>query len=246
VKPSKCPRGARHADGHGCLGRERDLLAQHGPSTVAQLAARSELALHPEALQRALRACASLGLFHETADGVFSLTPLSQALTRDAPNSVKGIAEMFGASWWRVWAGFAEAVQTGVSQATAQLGMECWEFCNQNPAELLAFGEAMKANSTRSTMGLLAHCDFSSAVGAAVRRRRLAGPLDHPAAGQLRDQHHRGHAGLKRRVRLAVCSRHALRPTPTPADCPVLVAADRVRRRQTIRERRQLDEQRDR
>ena len=140
-----------------------DLLAEHGPCTAAQLAERSPIPLHPEALQRALRACASLGLFSESSEGVFGLTPLSEVLTRDSKSSVKGIAQMFGASWWKVWSGFAEAVKTGRSQATAQLGMEYWEYCNENPDELLAFGEAMKANSHRSTLGLLEHVDFSDA-----------------------------------------------------------------------------------
>jgi hypothetical protein len=138
-----------------------DLLAEHGPSTATQLVEHSDLQLDVGGLERALRACASLGLFSESADGVFGLTPLSEVLTRRSPVSVKGIAEMFGASWWKVWGGFAEAVQTGSSQATAQLGMEYWEYCNENPAELLAFGEAMKSNSHRSTLGLLEHCDFS-------------------------------------------------------------------------------------
>ena len=140
-----------------------DLLAEHGPCTAEQLAKHSSLELHPEALARALRACASLGLFSESSDGVFGLTPLSEVLTKNSKSSVKGIAQMFGASWWKVWSGFAEAVQTGRSQATAQLGMEYWEYCNENPAELLAFGEAMKANSHRSTLGLLQHVDFSDA-----------------------------------------------------------------------------------
>ncbi len=140
-----------------------DLLAEHGPCTAAQLVEHSHIELHPEALERALRACASLGLFSESSGGVFGLTPLSEVLTRRSPVSVKGIAEMFGASWWKVWGGFAEAVQTGTSQATAQLGMEYWEYCNENPSELLAFGEAMKSNSHRSTLGLLEHHDFSNA-----------------------------------------------------------------------------------
>jgi hypothetical protein len=140
-----------------------DLLAEHGPCTAAQLAQRSPIALHPEALSRALRACASLGLFSESSDGVFGLTPLSETLTRDSKVSIKGIAQMFGASWWKVWSGFAEALQTGRSQATAQLGMEYWEYCNEHPEELLAFGEAMKANSHRSTLGLMDNVDFSTA-----------------------------------------------------------------------------------
>ncbi|KIG13530.1 O-methyltransferase [Enhygromyxa salina] len=158
-----------------------DLLAEHGPCTAAQLVERSAAKLDAGALERALRACASLGLFSESAEGVFGLTPLSEVLTRRSPASVKGIAEMFGASWWKVWGGFAEAVETGASQATAQLGMEYWEYCNANPAELLAFGEAMKSNSHRSTLGLLAHCDFSGAQTVVD----IAGGLGHLAVALL-------------------------------------------------------------
>lgn len=138
-----------------------DLLQARGPSTASQLAQASKIPVDAAALERALRACASLGVFTEDAEGVFGLTPLSEALTRNSPVSVKGIAEMFGASWWKVWGGFADAVKTGSSQATAQLGMEYWDYCNANPAEMTAFGEAMKSNSHRSTQGVLAHCDFS-------------------------------------------------------------------------------------
>jgi hypothetical protein len=138
-----------------------DLLDAHGPSTASQLVHACGLQADVGALERALRACASVGLFTESAEGVFGLTPLSQTLTRNSPVSVKGIAQMFGASWWKVWAGFADAVTTGNSQATAQLGMEYWDYCNANPAEMEAFGEAMKSNSHRSTQGVLAHCDFS-------------------------------------------------------------------------------------
>lgn len=140
-----------------------DLLQEHGPSTAAQLTNEHGVEANTSALERALRACASLGLFTESAAGVFGLTPLSEVLTRSSPASVKGITEMFGASWWRVWSGLKEAVETGVSQATAQLGMEYWDYCNENPEELAAFGEAMKSNSHRSTQGVLAHCDFSGA-----------------------------------------------------------------------------------
>jgi hypothetical protein len=181
-----------------------DLLAKHGPSTAAQLVEYSDIELHADALQRALRACASLGLFSESSDGVFGLTPLSEVLTSSSPASVKGIAQMFGASWWKVWSGFAEAVQTGGSQATAQLGMEYWEYCNENPAELLAFGEAMKSNSHRSTLGLLEHYDFSDArrvvdvagglghltIALLERNPKLHGVvLDLPSIKPLAEQH---------------------------------------------------------
>lgn len=139
-----------------------DLLDAGGAQTAMELAkGRPALARHPARLERALRACASVGIFTEDGEGRFGPTSLSGALTADRPGSVKKFVEMMGSSWWRVWGGLQAAIESGEPQAKAALGMEYWEYCQANPEEMRNFGEAMKANSHAAMQGLLAHCDFS-------------------------------------------------------------------------------------
>jgi len=140
-----------------------DILQSHGPMTAQQLIAEHGVKASSEFLERALRACASVGVFSEDSKGRFGPTPLSEVLTAASPISLKKLVEIFGRSWWRVWAGLAEALQTGEPQAKARLGMEYWDFLNANPKEMEDFGEAMKSNSRTSLLGVVEHCDFSNA-----------------------------------------------------------------------------------
>jgi len=138
-----------------------DLLHQHGSRTAAQLTQDHGVDAEPEFLERALRACASLGIFTEEDAGRFGATALSEPLTSGSLVSVKKITEIMGASWWKVWTGLADGLRTGESQAKAQLGMEYWDYCKANPKEMEDFGEAMKSNSNASMQGVLEHCNLS-------------------------------------------------------------------------------------
>src|SRR5258708_5867938 len=116
----------------------------------------------PESLERALRACASLGVLTEDAAGKFGPTELSDVLTLDSPVSVKKFVEVLGANWFcKTWAGFYDAVRTGEPQTRNQIGMEFWDYLKANPTEMQNFGEAMKSNSLNSLRGVLENCDFS-------------------------------------------------------------------------------------
>src|SRR5258708_6573619 len=87
-----------------------DVLKQHGPLSAAEMVAHGVDA-HPGFLQRALRACASLGIVTEDASGKFGPTLLSDALTADSPVTIKKLAECFGNSWWKVWNGLYDAIR---------------------------------------------------------------------------------------------------------------------------------------
>ena len=139
-----------------------DFLQQDGPLTVHQLIEAHDIQAHPESLERILRACASIGIFTEDADGRFGPTPLSEALTRTAPASVKSFVELYGGSWWQFWAGLPDTLQTGQPQVEAQLGMDYWTYCQTNPQEMATFGEAMRSRQ-EAIQGLLAYYDFTDA-----------------------------------------------------------------------------------
>jgi hypothetical protein len=66
-----------------------DLLAE-GPLSADALAEATHS--HPDALYRALRAMAARGIFLESGERVFALTPLAQFLRRDHADSLRGVA----------------------------------------------------------------------------------------------------------------------------------------------------------
>ena len=127
--------------------------------TAAQLAA-GGLDVNTGALERVMRACASVGLFAEDAEGRFGPTPLSEVLTASAPGSVKMVAQEVGGTWLRILGELSESIRTGEPQSHRVFGMEWWDWLNANPKELANFGEAMKANSQNSMRGVLEKCDF--------------------------------------------------------------------------------------
>ena len=94
-----------------------DLVKRHGAMRAADMVTTGGMAASPEALERLLRACASLGVFTEGADGKFGSTALSGVLTSDAPDSVKKLVEALGGPWYRCWAELFDAVKTGKPQA---------------------------------------------------------------------------------------------------------------------------------
>jgi hypothetical protein len=157
-----------------------DVLQRGGPMLAADIVA-AGVAADPSALERLLRAAASLGLVTEDAGGKFGPTALSAVLTADTPGSVKKLVESVGGPWYRCWTELVGAVETGKPQARKVFGMEWWDYLNSNPKLLEDFGEAMKANSHASMLGVLAHCDLTGAGKVAD----IAGGFGHLAVALL-------------------------------------------------------------
>ena len=137
-----------------------DALAA-GPMTAAELVARGGVKADPQALHRALRACAALGVITEDTTGRFGPTRLSALLVRDAPGSLKRTFELSGGLLWQVWSGLDAGLATGQPQARAQLGMEFFDYLAEHPTSLRIFGEALKAHGAVTNKGLLERYDFS-------------------------------------------------------------------------------------
>ncbi len=135
-----------------------DALAA-GPMTAAELVARG-IEANAQALHRALRACAALGVVTEDAAGRFGPTRLSALLMRDSPGSMKGAFEYSGGLLWDVWSGLAEGLATGQPQARAQLGMEFFDYLAAHPQSLQTFGQTLKAHSAVTDRGVLERYDF--------------------------------------------------------------------------------------
>ena len=131
-----------------------------GPMTADELVRNAGVRAHPVALQRALRACAALGIVTEDSVGRFGPTRLSALLTRDAPGTLKRFVEYSGGLLWKVWTGLPEALATAAPQARAQLGMEFFDYLAANPKALEEFGATSKAHAAVTNKGVLERYDF--------------------------------------------------------------------------------------
>ena len=119
-----------------------DLLC-NGPLSVDSLAGKTDT--HPPTLYRLLRALSSVGIFVETDDRVFDLTPLAQCLLSDA---MRPIAQMFLSDWHdRAWNGLNYTVRTGKPGFDHTFGKPSFEWMEDNPEEraILDKGQGLKA-----------------------------------------------------------------------------------------------------
>ncbi len=101
--------------------RIADLL-EDGPKSPAALAEMT--GVRADGLHRVLRMLASLGMFVETEDGCFALTPLAEGLRSKAPVSWRAFAIFCGESWhWRAWGELLHSVRTGQPAFEQVFGM---------------------------------------------------------------------------------------------------------------------------
>ncbi|MDQ6788157.1 MAG: acetylserotonin O-methyltransferase [Acidobacteriota bacterium] len=138
-----------------------DLLVEK-PQTAEELAAETET--HAPSLYRILRLLASVGIFSETADRKFELTPLAELLRQDAPNSMRDVAIMQGEEWnWRNYGELRHSVKTGETAQEKAHGRPLFEFLTSNPEDEALFSRAMVNLSSSVIPPIVEAYDFTSA-----------------------------------------------------------------------------------
>jgi hypothetical protein len=131
-----------------------------GPRTAAELAVAVGAA--PQPLYRLLRALASLGIFVETAEGSFALTPLGRLLQRDAPGSLRSSALLYGDEvFWAAYGRMCASVQTGEPAFAQCHGEPMYAYLASHPATATLFHEAMSGFSQQEIAAILAAYDLS-------------------------------------------------------------------------------------
>ncbi len=136
-----------------------DLLAS-GPKTSTELAA--ECGAHAPALERLLRALATLEMFAPTPDGRFRNTPLTEMLRSDHPESARGGALLLPAPFlWRPLGDLYESVRTGEPAFQRVFGQRFFEYMATHPADAAVFNAAMTHGIPWTSSALLAAYDFS-------------------------------------------------------------------------------------
>ena len=114
-----------------------------GPKNVEVLADKTDT--HAPTLYRLLRALSSVGIFVETEDRVFSLTPLARCLLSDA---MRPMVRMFLSEWHdKAWNGLNYTVRTGKPGFDHAFGKPAFEWMEENPEEraILDQGQGLKA-----------------------------------------------------------------------------------------------------
>jgi hypothetical protein len=131
-----------------------------GPRTVGDLATAVEV--QAPALYRLLRALASVGIFAETKDKRFKLTPLAALLQKDIPGSMHAAARMWGEKFQEdAWAQLLYGIKTGETPFLKAHGVPPFEYLEKHPEDLKIFGEAMTSVSSTENPAIAAAYKFT-------------------------------------------------------------------------------------
>lgn len=135
-------------------------LIKNGRKSCRELAEAAQT--DPGALRRLLRLLASVGVFVETSDGSFDLTPVAECLRSDGPYSMRAWATMIGEDWhWRMWGDLLYSVKTGRPAFDHVHGARPFDYFPRNPEAGRLFDEAMTSLSASEVGAILAAYDFS-------------------------------------------------------------------------------------
>jgi hypothetical protein len=96
-----------------------------------------------QSLRRLLRTLASIGVFTETEDGRFGLTPLGGTLTTDSPTSMRDLAIMWMETHYGPFGGLLDTVRTGRCAATEFYGQPFFGWLSDQPEHIARFSRAM-------------------------------------------------------------------------------------------------------
>jgi hypothetical protein len=135
-----------------------DLLSA-GPQKVEWLAAST--GTHPPSLFRLLRALASIGVFAQTQDGRFEITPLAQPLCDHAPNSQRAMAIMMGEEHFQCWGELLYSVRTGETDFDHHYGEPIFDYLSRRPEQATIFDAAMTSIHGRESSAMVDAYDFA-------------------------------------------------------------------------------------
>ncbi len=137
-----------------------DALA-NGPLAADELA--TAVNADADAVSPLLGALISRGIFRQRRDGRYQLTPLADALRRDAEVSVAGWARWVGSPQHREhWSHFTEAIRTGRAVVPALRGKPVFDYLAGEPELGEIFNQAMRSGSELSIAPVIAGYDFGA------------------------------------------------------------------------------------
>jgi len=133
---------------------------REGPRTVEELAKSAEV--QAPLLYRVLRALASVGIFAETKDRRFKLTPLAATLQEAAPSSMRATALLHSDAYFDdAWAQLLHGVKTGEAPFRKAHGVSLFEYLGKHPEAAAIFNESMTSVSRTENPAVAAAYSFS-------------------------------------------------------------------------------------
>ncbi len=133
-----------------------DILAE-GSEAIGEIA--EKCGAYEPYLYRLLRALASVGIFTETKDRIFGLTPMAECLRRD---QMRPIVLMFLSGWHtRAWEYVLHSVRTGENAFETAHGMPAFEWFDRNDEARRVFQEANAVKARSSHAAVLDGYDFN-------------------------------------------------------------------------------------
>ncbi|MBI2195020.1 MAG: methyltransferase [Planctomycetes bacterium] len=137
-------------------------LLREGPRTAEDLA--RGVGADTRSLYRLLRGLTAAGIFVESSDGRFGLTPTAEYLRSGVPGSLRDAVILYGGDWYHVWGRLLQTVQTGQTAFKLAHGKEFFEYYSEHPDEAETFNRGMSAlsQSAYPDESILEAYDFSS------------------------------------------------------------------------------------
>jgi len=136
-------------------------LLKDGPKSVEDLANATQS--HAPSLYRVMRTLANQGIFVETENRQFALSPLAELLKTNAQGSLRDYSILSGSGYQlQVWSNLLKAVQTGepAFKHTYEIGI--FEYFQDHAEDSKFFNEAMTSISKMDTTAVCNAFDFSS------------------------------------------------------------------------------------
>ncbi|HEX4921524.1 MAG TPA: methyltransferase [Candidatus Bathyarchaeia archaeon] len=117
------------------------------PTDSIQLA--SKVGADPMALFRVMRSLAALGVFTQDSSDRFGLTPVSQLLRTDNPESMRDVAIYFGEEPYRAAAELLHTVMTGETAFNHVYGKGHFDYLAEHPEASKTFNAFMTQSARR-------------------------------------------------------------------------------------------------
>lgn len=136
-----------------------DLMAV-GPQSAAALA--EATGAHAPSVYRLMRALCGLGVFHEDEQGRFSLTPVSQLMRTDSPQTMRStlISEL-GEVHYPAWGGIMHSLRTGQRAFDHVFGADVWTYFQEHKEVGETFHQNMMNLTRALDQAILGAYDFS-------------------------------------------------------------------------------------
>ena len=133
-----------------------DILSD-GPKSIEELAIITNT--HETSLYRVMRALSCMGIFAETRDRRFELTPLAECLKSGA---LRPVSLMMHSTWHdKIWDHLLESVKTGEKAFDKIHGMPAFEWFEENPQAAQIYNEANAIKAITSHRAIIEAYDFT-------------------------------------------------------------------------------------